>query len=228
MTDDHDDTRPRRHLRVGIRFTNRSATVTSVWLVDAPATSTRAAGHPLVTRVDLGSRLADVARHADPRVQRSTMAGDLGHHYSQHDEGIVYVSVPFANATELSGLSIRIADATNVGPGPMDATQLAELMDAPPAKLGAVRTIGLAELQAVPDWSAVAVALGTPTQAGAFELYTDRAGRFRWRLRRSGGDIVAVSGEGFTTRAECEAELAWVRANAAHVAVTPLDVTPPA
>lgn len=228
MTDDHDDTRPRRHLRVGVRFTNRSATVTSVWLVDTPATSTRPTGHPVITRVDLGSRLVDVARHPDPRVQRSTMAGARGHHYSQHDEGIVYINVPFATATELSGLQIRIVDATAVAPGPLSASQLAELVDAPPAKVGAVRTIGLADLQAIPDWSAVAVALGTPTQAGAFELFMDRAGRFRWRLRRPGGDIVAVSGEGFGTRAQCEAELAWVRANSAHVAVTPLDVTPPA
>jgi uncharacterized protein YegP (UPF0339 family) len=189
--------------------------------------SIQAAGHSIVARIDLGQRLADVARYPDPRILRSTMQEGVGHHFARHDEGTVYVNVPFLAATELIGLRIRIADVTALAPGPMSPEGLADLFDAPPKKLGPIRELGIADLQASRDWAAVATTLGTRQQSGAFEIYTDKRGQYRWRLRRAGGEIVAVSGQGFVQRKDCEAELTWVRDNAAEVGVVSLDTPRP-
>ena len=46
-----------------------------------------------------------------------------------------------------------------------------------------------------------------------FELYQDRAGQFRFRLKARNGEIIATS-EGYTTKAACENGIASVRKNA--------------
>ena len=47
-----------------------------------------------------------------------------------------------------------------------------------------------------------------------FELYEDKAGKFRFRLKARNGKIVAVS-EGYQTKAACENGIDSVRKNAA-------------
>lgn len=37
-----------------------------------------------------------------------------------------------------------------------------------------------------------------------FEIYQDTAGDFRWRFQSNAGKILAVSGEGYNNRANCE------------------------
>ena len=46
-----------------------------------------------------------------------------------------------------------------------------------------------------------------------FEMYQDKAGQYRFRLRARNGQIIAVS-EGYTTRASCENGIDSVRKNA--------------
>ena len=46
-----------------------------------------------------------------------------------------------------------------------------------------------------------------------FELYKDKAGEFRFRLKATNGQIIAVS-EGYKTMASCENGVASVRKNA--------------
>ena len=48
-----------------------------------------------------------------------------------------------------------------------------------------------------------------------FQLYTDRAGAFRFRLKSRNGKIIAVS-EGYTSKAACEKGIESVRTNAAE------------
>ena len=36
-----------------------------------------------------------------------------------------------------------------------------------------------------------------------FEVYADRSGEFRWRLRARNGELMAVSEEGFTRKNSC-------------------------
>ena len=46
-----------------------------------------------------------------------------------------------------------------------------------------------------------------------FEMYEDKAGEFRFRLKARNGEIIAVS-EGYTTKASCENGIASVQKNA--------------
>ncbi len=46
-----------------------------------------------------------------------------------------------------------------------------------------------------------------------FEIYLDTAGEYRWRLVAGNGEIVA-SGEGFTTKQNCETSINRVKTHA--------------
>ena len=59
---------------------------------------------------------------------------------------------------------------------------------------------------------------------GHYEIYVDRAKKYRWRLRRPGGLIVADSGQGYVTRAACEADLRWIIEWGARAPVRSLDL----
>ncbi|WP_279459094.1 YegP family protein [Actinobacillus delphinicola] len=37
-----------------------------------------------------------------------------------------------------------------------------------------------------------------------FEIYTDKAGEFRWRLVAGNGNIIATGGDGYKHRKDCE------------------------
>jgi hypothetical protein len=54
--------------------------------------------------------------------------------------------------------------------------------------------------------------------AGKFELYKDKAGKFRFRLKASNGQVIAV-GEAYETKASALNGIASVQKNAADAAV---------
>ncbi|MFB6293677.1 MAG: HVO_2922 family protein [Halonotius sp.] len=56
-----------------------------------------------------------------------------------------------------------------------------------------------------------------------FELFTDSADEWRWRLVHENGNIVADSGEGYASRQKCEQGLESVKANAADADVVNVD-----
>ena len=37
-----------------------------------------------------------------------------------------------------------------------------------------------------------------------FQIFTDRAGEFRWRLRANNNEIIADSAEGYKAKSDCE------------------------
>ena len=51
-----------------------------------------------------------------------------------------------------------------------------------------------------------------------FELYEDKGGEFRFRLKARNGQIIAVS-EGYTTKAACENGIESVRKNASEATI---------
>lgn len=51
-----------------------------------------------------------------------------------------------------------------------------------------------------------------------FEMYVDKAGEFRFRLKATNGQVIAVS-EGYTSKAGCENGIASVKKNAADAEV---------
>ncbi len=62
---------------------------------------------------------------------------------------------------------------------------------------------------------------GEPCKHPKFEIYTDKAGEFRFRLKAPNGQIVAV-GEGYSSKAACLKGVASVQANAAGAPVEEL------
>jgi uncharacterized protein YegP (UPF0339 family) len=50
--------------------------------------------------------------------------------------------------------------------------------------------------------------------AATFELYKGRTGEYRWRLRHDNGNIIADSGEGYTSKAGAENGIQSVKENA--------------
>ena len=54
--------------------------------------------------------------------------------------------------------------------------------------------------------------------AAKFEVYKDKAGEFRFRLKAGNGEIIATS-EGYTAKASCLKGIESVKANAAAAVV---------
>jgi uncharacterized protein YegP (UPF0339 family) len=55
--------------------------------------------------------------------------------------------------------------------------------------------------------------------AATFELYKDNAGEFRFRLVNAEGELMAASGKGFKTKADCQRMIDAVRQDAAKARV---------
>jgi len=52
-----------------------------------------------------------------------------------------------------------------------------------------------------------------------FEIYADQAGKYRWRLVASNGQIVAASGESFASKANAKTAAENVRDNAGKATI---------
>lgn len=220
-----------RHLRVGLLVGPRTVRVSSVAVADGVPAQPLAAGHPWLAAVTRGEEVVHLARVQDPLEQRSTRRTKGGdHHVSRHGSGLVVVSVPFASLTDLTRSTINVL-ALPGDTGPADAATLTGVLRERTSAEGAtgevgggaVRTVGFAEIAASRHWPAVAARIGVSAPPGAFEVYRDRAGEYRWRLRAAGGEVVAASADGFRTRAACEAEVTWVRRHAAASPTRALD-----
>jgi uncharacterized protein YegP (UPF0339 family) len=59
----------------------------------------------------------------------------------------------------------------------------------------------------------------TKVAAATFELYKDSAGEFRFRLRDGEGGLLAASGKGYKTRADCQKVIDTIRRDAAKAKV---------
>jgi hypothetical protein len=54
------------------------------------------------------------------------------------------------------------------------------------------------------------------TASAVFELYKDSAGEFRFRLRDDQGALLAASGKGYKTKADCQKVIDAIRKEAAR------------
>lgn len=52
-----------------------------------------------------------------------------------------------------------------------------------------------------------------------FQLYKDRKGEYRWRLRARNGEIIADSNEGYSSKASCQHGIDLVKEQAASAVV---------
>lgn len=219
----HKAHRGTRHLRVGLQIGQGDARVSSIWVVEQPAVQHARLVEPVLAQVEVAGQPVLVEAFADPRVSRGVYMQGRGHSYSVSDTGTVFVSVPFSDLTELSDLRIRLVDASNAKAPAADALAAAPMFQGEVEGARLLGEVDVADLQKHPDWPKVADTLGVAAETGRFEVYVDTAGEYRWRLRRPDGQIVADSGEGYRKRQECEADLRWVRGNAATANVIALD-----
>ena len=84
-----------------------------------------------------------------------------------------------------------------------------------------VMPVALFAFTAMPPARAVELEkTSTVTAAAAtFEVYKDKAGEYRWRLRMQNTKVIATSGEGYTTKRACEEAIDSVKKNAADAQV---------
>ena len=52
-----------------------------------------------------------------------------------------------------------------------------------------------------------------------FQIYQDRKGEYRWRLRARNGEVIADSNEGYSSKASCEHGIDLVKEQAASAEV---------
>jgi hypothetical protein len=55
-----------------------------------------------------------------------------------------------------------------------------------------------------------------------FELYRDREGKYRWRLRHDNGNVLADSGEGYSTKQKAKQGIESVKTNAPEAPIEEL------
>ena len=66
------------------------------------------------------------------------------------------------------------------------------------------RAICLAALLAAPLWGAAARAEEPEAKKLKFEVYPDKAGEFRWRLKAGNGETLATGGQGYKAKADAK------------------------
>ena len=59
--------------------------------------------------------------------------------------------------------------------------------------------------------------------AATFEVYKDKAGEFRWRLKAGNGQNIASSGEGYAEKRGCMAGIESVKKNAPTAKIQEID-----
>ena len=57
------------------------------------------------------------------------------------------------------------------------------------------------------------------TAGATFEVYKDRGGEFRFRLRNGDGTLLAISGKGYDKKADCQAVIETIKKDAAKARV---------
>jgi uncharacterized protein YegP (UPF0339 family) len=211
----HPSLRGCRHLRVGIELRDSGASVKSIWVVDQPVVQLPQTGAPIYVRVDIAGRPVLLQGVLDPRVCRGVYRRKHGHSYWRAEAAMLFVSVPFDDERELIEMRIRVLDATRAGVAPVEHEPVSCLFDTPPQAATMIVDFGIDVLRRHLDFVEVAKCLGWIVNPGTFEICADPAGGFRWRLRRIDGAVMAESARAYPTRAACEEDVRWVKANAA-------------
>lgn len=75
-----------------------------------------------------------------------------------------------------------------------------------------------AEMRSKLSWKTRPWKAMKPSPTPKFEVYTDKAGEFRFRLKAKNGEIIAV-GEGYKTKASCLNGIDSIRRNAPEASV---------
>src|SRR6516165_5519045 len=58
-----------------------------------------------------------------------------------------------------------------------------------------------------------------PATTAVFEVYKDRGGEFRFRLKDADGNLLAISGKGYDKKSDCQAVIDAIKKDAAKAKV---------
>jgi uncharacterized protein YegP (UPF0339 family) len=218
--------RGERRIRVALEVGPRSVGVAGMWPLESPAVQRPTLDGTHVAQVTVGGATVLLQSFDDPRIVRGIAPpGEVGHSFGMQDRALVHVDVPLPAESLPGEIAIRLSDLTKVTRRPTDPDALEGLLERPPRAARLVAEVTAAQLAEHPDWATLGLP-GVPPipPTGEFEIYVDRAGRYRWRLRRPDGKIVADSGQGYRDREECESDLRWIREQGAGAPVRSLDL----
>ncbi|RLM68077.1 DUF1508 domain-containing protein [Halorubrum sp. Atlit-8R] len=114
----------------------------------------------------------------------------------------------------------RIARALGRGePVPVDedGTVTVDAAGAGDVEVELEREDGTVHFEIEVEWPEEEVAVDEDASASkaTFELYTDKADKFRWRLRHDNGNIIADGGEGYADKRDASSGIESVQRNAA-------------
>jgi uncharacterized protein YegP (UPF0339 family) len=216
--------RGQRRVRVALEFGARTVRVAGLWPLDGPAVQRPALDGTYVAQIAVDGVTALLQSFDDPLLVRGSSRPEIpGHSYQRSESALVHVDVPISAEVVPANIAITIVDLSKVARRPVEPELVQKLLDAPPKSVRRVAVITTVDLAAHPDWASLGLPGGTST-AGSFEIYVDKAGKYRWRLRRPDGQIVADSGQGYARRADCENDLRWIRQNAGTVPIRSTDL----
>lgn len=215
-----------RRIRVALEVGPRSVRVAGMWPLDGPAVQRPALDGTHVAQVMVGGETTLLQTFDDPLLVRGIAGRDTPEHsYAHVEQALVHVDIPIPAESLRGDIAIRIVDLSKLAHRPIEPAQLRQVLDAAPNAMRIVANVTMAELAAHPDWASTGLPGSSSVGSiGSFELYLDRAGMYRWRLRRPGGQIVADSGQGFRNRVDCEAELRWIKEHGLYAPVRPMDL----
>jgi uncharacterized protein YegP (UPF0339 family) len=179
-----------------------------------------------VARVQVDGRTVLLQSFDDPLLVRGIAPpGETGHSFSRRDRAVVHIDVPITEGQPVGDIAIRLVDLSKVPRRPTDPAAVDELLVRMPHAARVVASVSQADLITQPSWPTLGLP-GAPAEpvGGRFEIYVDRAGKYRWRLRRPDGELVADSGQGYADRGALEADLRWIREHGLSAPVHPLDL----
>jgi uncharacterized protein YegP (UPF0339 family) len=226
MTESNAAWRGNRHLHLMVEFSDREPRILGVSLLEGPAVQRRTLSGALAVRVEVNGKSMLIDAFDDPRITRGISRPEArGHSFLSHERGTVFVDVPLG-ADPLAAVEIHFADLSLVRSRAIEPAVIARYFDVRTRGMRRRGALTLEHLIQHPDWKRIGPLVGVaPRPLEGFEIYRDRRGHFRWRLRRPDGDIVADSGQGYPAREACEADLRWIRSEGFRAEVRSLDIT---
>jgi uncharacterized protein YegP (UPF0339 family) len=223
----HPAWRGQRRVRIALEIGARSVRVVGLLPLDGPTIQRPILEGTHVAQVTIGGTLAVIHSFDDPRLIRGvSRPKEAGHSYDRTDRAIVHIDVPIPAEGLKGEIAIRIVDLSKVQARPTDPDGVRRLLDTSSRKLRNVANITAAQLVAHPDWTSLGLP-GSPEvpASGCYEIYFDQRRKFRWRLRLPDGRVIAISSNSYDKRAECEADLRWIKERGAAAPVRSLDLT---
>jgi amphi-Trp domain-containing protein len=137
------------------------------------------------------------------------------------DSETIYESQSTQSRRTIASYFRRVADALEDGdPIPVDEDE-SVTVDPPEEfemEVEVEREEKTVELELEMEWAEgegqVDVDADASGSKATFEVYEDSAGKWRWRLRHDNGNIIADSGEGYTTKVSAQNGIESVKKNA--------------